>query len=184
MASRFDRRLSSSRRTHHLRNSLTASRISARPRTAKKRANAPPIPPFGSRDRIASTRAKSRNANPAIHRTITCRSTGVSSMPTATGLDGRMNVADGLQWRTWNPRASPRASDQVTSTVSTRAYGWDVSKELSYTDLRYRCLPPERVHHEAEQGPRPPGVRLHDDGPCDRGARRHDWGRPREDEDP
>src|SRR5881392_122634 len=58
------------------------------------------------------------------------------------------------------------------------------SKELSYTDLRYRCLPPERVHHEAEQGPRPPGVRLHDDGPCDRGARRHDWGRPREDEDP
>ncbi len=77
-----------------MRNSFAASRMSARPRTANKRANAPPIPPFGSRDRIASTRAKSRNANPAIHRAIACRSTGVSSMPTATGLDGRMNVAD------------------------------------------------------------------------------------------
>src|SRR3989440_10520913 len=58
-----------------------------------------------------------------------------------------------------------------------------LQKELSYTDLRYRCLPPERVHHEAEQGPRPPGVRLHDDRPRDGGARRHDRGRPREDED-
>src|SRR2546429_284665 len=43
---------------------------------------------------------------------------------------------------------------------------------------------PRRVLHEAEQGPRPPGFRLHDDRPPDDRARRDHRGRPRGDEGP
>src|SRR5205823_9764793 len=57
-------------------------------------------------------------------------------------------------------------------------------KELSYTLARYGYFPLGGFLHEAEQDPRPPGLRLHVDRPRDDGARRHDRGRAREDEEP
>src|SRR2546425_1369089 len=54
-------------------------------------------------------------------------------------------------------------------------------KELYYTQARYRIVP-ERVLHEAEQGPGPAGLRLHVHGPRDRDPGRHAGRCPRQDE--